>query len=245
MAIECRNRHYRRQLQSDNNRRALVQNRAFYGWLLLAFCIVIQAFTAGIGGYSFAFFVVPWMQEFGVQRSALMMFTSVLHNIGTYAVDIGVSQLQAGTAISLMALLMAAAKFGVGALADRVSHSLLYFVMLACVGVAMLLLASGSPFVALNVGVPLLGTATGGMLPLISAIIAHRFGPERFGAMMGVIMASAGFAGVAPAGVSLIRDISGDYNTAFAALLVLLLPAVFCFIAHQRLPAPRLQPAGG
>jgi nitrate/nitrite transporter NarK len=175
----------------------------------------------------------------------LMMFTSVLHNIGAYAVDIGVSQLQAGTAISLMALLMAAAKFGVGALADRVSHSLLYFVMLACVGVAMLLLASGSPFVALNVGVPLLGTAIGGILPLVSAIIAHRFGPERFGAMMGIIMAAAGFSGIAPAGVSLIRDYSGDYNTAFAALLVLLLPAVLCFMAHQRLTAPRLQPTGG
>lgn len=174
----------------------------------------------------------------------LMIFLGVLHNIGAYSADRGVSQQQAGVAVSLASLLMAAAKFGVGALADRVNHTLIYFGMLACAVIAMLLIISGSPFIAFNIGVPILGGTVGGLMPLISAIIAQRFGPERFGAMMGVVLASAGLAGVAPAAVSLIRDLGGSYNIAFAALLVLLVPAIVGFIGQQRLLAPAAQPAG-
>lgn len=49
---------------------------ARHGWLLLAFCLLIQALTVGICTYAFAFFVVPWMQEFSAPRSELMLAMS-------------------------------------------------------------------------------------------------------------------------------------------------------------------------
>lgn len=42
-------------------------------WIIVAYAVVMQAFTSGIAIYAFTLFVVPWMNEFQVQRSALML----------------------------------------------------------------------------------------------------------------------------------------------------------------------------
>jgi MFS family permease len=44
----------------------------YYGWNVLAVCMVFQAISFGIGLYSFTFWVLPWTREFGVGRGDVM-----------------------------------------------------------------------------------------------------------------------------------------------------------------------------
>ncbi len=44
-----------------------------YRWYIVALTLVNQAITVGILIYSFALFVVPWLEEFGVSRGHVMM----------------------------------------------------------------------------------------------------------------------------------------------------------------------------
>lgn len=170
------------------------------------------------------------------------IFIALLHNIGAFAADLSVSQQQAGFVVSAASLMMIAAKFSVGALADRISHTLLYFVLLAMITLGILLIVVGGNGWALSVGVPIAALSMG-MMPLIAAMIARRFGPESFGSVMGVVLAIASLSGLAPAAAGLLREISGSYASAFTYLLALLIPAALSFIALTQLPLARPQPA--
>lgn len=44
-----------------------------YGWQVVALTLIIQAVSVGILIYSFALFVVPWLDEFGATRSEVML----------------------------------------------------------------------------------------------------------------------------------------------------------------------------
>jgi MFS family permease len=172
------------------------------------------------------------------------IFLALLHNIGAFAADLAISQQHAGVVVSATSLMMIAAKFSVGALADRVSHTTLYFTLLTAITVGILLIVGVGNAWALTIGVPIAGLSMG-MMPLTAAMIARRFGPEQFGSVMGVILAIASLAGLAPAAAGLLREISGSYASAFTYLLALLIPAVLCFLALIRMPvmaAPAQQP---
>ena len=56
-------------------------DRWFYGWNVVALTLVNQAVSVGICIYSFALFVVPWLDEFGVSRSEVM-FAAVAMQVG-------------------------------------------------------------------------------------------------------------------------------------------------------------------
>jgi MFS family permease len=45
-------------------------------WLLLTFCLLMQALIVGIHTYSFSFFIVPWMHDLSVGRGELMLAIS-------------------------------------------------------------------------------------------------------------------------------------------------------------------------
>jgi MFS family permease len=171
------------------------------------------------------------------------LFIAVLYNIGAYAADLGVSQQHAGAVISVTSLLMVASKFTVGALADRVDSRTIYFSVLALMAAAMLLIGSAGNVYTLSIGVPLLGTAVGGVMPLMGSIVARRFGHDSFGSVMGVILAVAAMSGLAPAVVGLVRDLSGSYSYAFLGMTLLLIPAALCFLAAGRAAPRAVQPA--
>ena len=62
------------------------RGRYYYGWNVVALTLALQAVTIGISFYSFALFVVPWLDAFGVDR-AQVMFAIFLAQIGLGAVS--------------------------------------------------------------------------------------------------------------------------------------------------------------
>jgi MFS family permease len=157
------------------------------------------------------------------------LFVGVLQNTGLYSQDLGIEQQQAGMIVAVSAMLMAAGKFITGVLADRMNHHHIYYTLLGLAGAAMLLVATAEAFTSLAAGVFLLGATAGGVLPLVSAAAAQRFGVANFGRSMGVIMGFGALSGVAPLAAGWIRDYSGSYEVSFMVLAPLVIPAVICF----------------
>lgn len=51
--------------------------RWYYGWNIVAMCILFQVVIIGLGLFSFTFWVVPWMIELGASRSEIMIAPTV------------------------------------------------------------------------------------------------------------------------------------------------------------------------
>ena len=57
-----------------------------YRWVIVAYTLVIQAVSLGILVYSFALFAVPWLDEFGVLRTEVMLTGSLLQfSVGLFS----------------------------------------------------------------------------------------------------------------------------------------------------------------
>jgi MFS family permease len=157
------------------------------------------------------------------------LFVGVLQNMGLYSQDLAIEQQQAGLIVAGSATLMAAGKFMTGALADRMNHHHIYYSLLGLAGVAMLIIAKAGGFTSLAAGVCLLAATAGGVLPLVSAAAAQRFGVANFGRAMGVVMGFGALSGLAPLAAGWIRDFSGSYEASFLVLAPLVIPAVISF----------------
>ncbi|MFA5496439.1 MAG: MFS transporter [Porticoccaceae bacterium] len=157
------------------------------------------------------------------------LFIAVLQNMGLYAKDLDISQQQAGVIVAAAALLMAGGKFITGVLADRFDYHRIYYCLLGLAGTGLVVAATSNSFAPVAAGVLLLGATAGGVLPLVSVMVAQRFGVANFGRAMGVIMVFGAFSGVAPLAAGWIRDFSGSYEISFLVLTPLMLPALFCF----------------
>lgn len=164
-----------------------------------------------------------------------LLFIGVLHNLGAYALDIGVSQEQAAVVISSCSVLMAVGKLMSGSLSDRVNQFYLYLVVLCGLGLAMLITAGAQNFASLLGGVGLLSFFIGWVAPLIACIVGRRWPVEMFGRVMGLTSAFAGLSGIG----SLVRDAVGSYSLAFLGLSSLLVLALVCFLFLSR-----VRPAG-
>lgn len=159
-----------------------------------------------------------------------MLFVAVLHNLGALAEDSDISQQHAAWIVSAASVLMAISKVVFGMLSDRTGCGILYVAAILCqyIGVTLIWLAHG--FGLLLVGVSLVAVGAGGMLPIISSLVASRWGPERFGSIMGVVLAFVGLSGLGPMFAGVIRDASGSYDFAFATLATLLVPAAWSLL---------------
>jgi MFS family permease len=165
------------------------------------------------------------------------LFVGVLQNIGLHATDLSISQQQAGVIVSLTAILMAVGKFSIGSLSDRLNHRLIYLSVCTAVATGLIICATAKSFYPLAIGVCLLGTTAGGVLPLISSMVAQRFGARNFGRVMGIIMVSAALSGLTPLLAGLIRDATGSYENAFWLFIPALVPAAIAFALlskHQK-----------
>lgn len=157
-----------------------------------------------------------------------MLFVAVLHNLGALAEDLAVSQQRAAWIVSTASILMAISKVIFGVLSDRIAHWMLYGVAILSqlAGVILMCLAPG--FTPLLVGVTLIAVGAGSMLPVISSLVATRWGEDHFGRVMGVVLAMAGLSGLGPMFAGVMRDAGGSYDLAFVALAALLVPAAWC-----------------
>lgn len=160
-------------------------------------------------------------------------FGGVQFNLGSYAQDLGFGPERAALVISVIALAMIGGKFCFGALADRVDHRMLQSA--AALGMLLgLLLVVGQPgFGRLLLAAVCIGAAAGGILPLISVIVASRFGAKAFGRVMGMMTLFITLAAFGSLLAGALRDVLGSYDGVFLGFALLLLPTL---LVIRRLP---------
>ena len=201
-----------------------------------------RAAYAGTGrsGDSFGLMVSLPVIKLGIAYLApVMLFLAVLYNLGALAADLSISQKQAAWIAGAASVCMAVSKVIVGASCDRISHRVLYGVIVVFVAVGITTVSVAETFITLMVAVCCIAAAVGGLTPVIASIVAARWGLENFGRVMGVIYAVVGFSGLGSLMAGVIRDVSGSYSQAFAWLLVVLVPSVYCFYTLSRIvPGP-------
>jgi MFS family permease len=165
-------------------------------------------------------------------------FRGIQQNLGPYADDIGLSAQTAAMVMSLSAGLQALSKLGFGWLSDRFDLRILYWIAMACLAAAALMLvgAAGLPAVA---GAGILMGAAAGEFTLLGLFVSRYFGARAFGKALGLLLLliTAGSFGAVFAGW--IRDRTGSYDWAYLTLLILLVPSMLAmlFLKPAR-PAP-------
>jgi predicted MFS family arabinose efflux permease len=119
--------------------------------------------------------------------AALLM--ALLQNVGPIATDLSISAQQSGGIVAVTALLKAGGKFVVGSLADRVSLRSLYMGLALTVVIGMVIASMAQSLSSLSIAVSLVGLSAGGAFPLIAADAVRRFGPKKFGRVLGILLA--------------------------------------------------------
>ena len=108
---------------------------------------------------------------------------------------------------------------------------------LALEGAGLIAAAAGAGPSVLVITVPLMGLATGGLIPLLAAILAKRFGPGGFARANGLsfVFTTLAVSGAMLAGLG--RDLLGSYPSAFQLMLLALAPGVLGLLVLPRRPA--------
>ncbi len=148
----------------------------------------------------------------------------------------------AATVVGLMAIIGAPGRVLFGWLGDRTDKR---YVMAGCfifqsVGITALNLVPGWTGIALFLG--LYAPTYSGVLPLIPAIQAEYFGPERFGTIRGM-MTPVGLIGtvIGPVFAGYVKDVTGSYEIALTAFAVSNLLALTFIMLTRR---PKLEASG-
>lgn len=165
-------------------------------------------------------------------------FGGAQQNLAPYTSDHGIDARATAYLVSIMALVMAAAKVGFGALADRVDLRWLFLLALGVLAITFALMRGEVDYPALIVIAVLLGTAAGGFLPLLGAAVSHRFGVAAFGQVMGMVGPFTTLAALGPWLAGYLRDSTGSYDPAWAVLGLLLIPSAAAMLLLRPVPRP-------
>lgn len=152
-------------------------------WIVLVYGVIMQAVTVGIGVYSFPFFIVPWMRDFGALRSTLMLAasslaiaTAILSPVCGYLLD---------RFSSRGLVLLGAGAYTLGLLAIAVAQSPVVIIAAFFLALSFGVLLAGTLMATSLVtrhfvegrgtalGISALGTSLGGLLfpPLVTRLI--------------------------------------------------------------------------
>jgi MFS family permease len=157
----------------------------------------------------------------------------------SFARDRGVSELASAALVGIIGGASVVGRMGLGSMADRAGVVRLYqasFLVLALSYSIWLAAASYPVMVAFAL---VMGAGYGGYVALSPAVIAHLFGTNRMGTMLGALYTSGGIgAMVGPPVVGLIIDRTGSYRVAILAAFGVALASFALLI-----PLARYEPA--
>lgn len=170
-----------------------------------------------------------------------MGISGVLQHGHAFATDAGYSNAQATEALIVIALGAAAGKPIFGALAASLGERPAFLCSVAAQAAALLALPAGSATLEIMLGIFFIfGLSLGGVVTLMSALLARCFGPRRFGAMVGYAgPVLVPFQMVGPLLAGWVFDTRGGYDLAiylFAAALGL------AAVALLSLRLPQVEP---
>jgi MFS family permease len=170
---------------------------------------------------------------------SIVLFVPFVY-LPSFAHDRGASEVASAALVGIIGGASVAGRMGLGSLADRAGVVRLYQGSFLVLALSYGIWLSAASYPALVVFALVMGAGYGGYVALSPAVIAHLFGTERMGTVLGVLYTSGGLgAMVGPPIVGLIVDRTGSYRVAIAAAFAVAL-ASFAFL----IPLSRYESAG-
>jgi MFS family permease len=153
---------------------------------------------------------------------SMVVFVPLVFLTG-YAQDNGAGDVEAAVLLGTMGGASIIGRLGIGFVAPRVDLPAMYRSSFIAISAALLLWLSADGQVwALWGFAVIFGIAYGAWVAMLPAMVSHLYGLERLGVTMGIVFTAGGVGallGVPLAGV--LRDATGDYETAIAVALAL------------------------
>ena len=176
---------------------------------------------------------------FGFLYASSVMVSVVLFvpfvYLPSFAHDHGASEFAGAALVGIVGGASVAGRMSLGSIADRAGAVRLYqasFLVLA-LSYGIWLVANSYPIMVVFALV--MGAGYGGYVALSPAVIAHLFGTNRMGTMLGVLYTGGGFgAMVGPPMVGVIIDRTGSYRVAIAAAFAVALASFALLIPLSR-----------
>lgn len=167
----------------------------------------------------FWFVVIFWIGH--IMPYFLIISHGVLH-----FTDIGFTNMQAASLISMVILGSGIARFPAGWLGDRIEPRWIITISMGAMFFMFILLWKMSGFKILIVTGMVFGLCHGSQLIAFPTLIGNYYGPDRFASINGAIAPfSVGFSAIVPIGGGYIFESTGSYNTAFLLLSIVSITA--------------------
>jgi OFA family oxalate/formate antiporter-like MFS transporter len=159
-------------------------------------------------------FWLLYVSYFFASFSGLM----VIGHIAGHGLDSGLTAMQAGLAVSTLAVSNAATRIATGLFVDRLGTRALFLIyFLIQVAAVALLYPAGPVYWQLWVVAAVIGWNYGGMFTLFPATCLNFYGAKAQGTNYGLLFTAFGFAGFAgPYAGGLLKDATGSYWVPFA-----------------------------
>jgi MFS family permease len=194
---------------------------------------------------------------FGFMYASSVMVSIVIFvpfvYLPSFAHDHGASEFASAALVGIVGGASVAGRMGLGSLADRAGVVRLYQASFLVLALSYGIWLSAASYPIMVVFALVMGAGYGGYVALSPAVVAHLFGTNRMGTMLGALYTSGGFgAMVGPPLVGLIIDRTGSYRVAIAAAFAVALVSFALLIPlakfepstdssiEQAQPAPRL-----
>jgi MFS family permease len=153
----------------------------------------------------------------------------------SFAHDHGASEFASAALVGIIGASSVAGRMGLGSMADRAGVVRLYqasFLVLA-LSYGLWLVAASYPMMVVFAIV--MGAGYGGYVALSPAVVAHLFGTQRMGTVLGALYTSGGVgAMVGPPMVGVIIDRTGSYRVAIAAAMVVAMGSFALLVPLRR-----------
>ncbi len=157
----------------------------------------------------------------------------------SFAHDHGASEFASAALVGIIGGASVAGRMGLGSLADHAGVVRLYQASFLVLALSYGIWLAASTYPVMIVFALVMGAGYGGYVALSPAVIAHLFGTQRMGTVLGALYTSGGFgAMVGPPLVGLIIDRTGSYRVAIAAAFAVALASSALVI-----PLSRYEPA--
>jgi len=165
----------------------------------------------------------------------------------SFARDRGVSEFASAALVGIIGGASVAGRMGLGSLADRAGVVRLYQASFLVLALSYGIWLAAVSYPIMIVFALVMGAGYGGYVALSPAVIAHLFGTNRMGTVLGALYTSGGIgAMVGPPIVGLIIDRTGSYRVAITAAFAVALASFALLIPLSRYelasesPAPQL-----
>jgi len=156
----------------------------------------------------------------------------VMVHLKAYAIDFGIAEMTAATALGLVGGTSIAGRIVIGSLSDRIGRKACFFAAYLLMAVMMLWLIEARQPWQFYLFAAIFGFGQGSYVPLFPAIIADWFGTKSHGTIYGAIMLATGIGGaIGPLLAGYIYDTRGSYSIAIIIGVVVLFIALGCSLA--------------